>query len=281
MGKVPDLAVLRRKAQALCALHHGPEPLLLLNVWDTASARLVESLGFPAIATTSSGVANSLGYADGERLSRGEMLAVVARIAHAVTVPVSADLEAGYGEGEDAVKHTVRAAVEAGAAGFNLEDARRGVLLPFEAAVQRVRAARAAASETGVPLVINARSDAFHPGYVSGDRFAEAVRRANAYREAGADCLFLPFVSEAEVISRLARAVNGPLNILAGAQTPPLPELKRLGVARVSVGGALARAALSIIRRASDELRATGRFDFADGIITHAEMNRLLSHEAG
>ena len=175
----------------------------------------------------------------------------------------------------------MRAAVEAGAAGFNLEDARRGVLLPFEVAVQRVRAARAAASETGVPLVINARSDAFHPGYVSGDRFAEAVRRANAYREAGADCLFLPFVSEAEVISRLARAVNGPLNILAGAQTPPLPELKRLGVARVSVGGALARAALSIIRRASDELRATGRFDFADGIITHAEMNRLLSHEAG
>ncbi len=269
-----DSAALRRKAEVLRALHHGPEPLLLLNAWDAASARVVESLGFPAIATTSSGVANALGYADGEHLSREEMLAAVARIVRAVAVPVSADLEAGYGANTRAVAETVRLAVTAGVAGFNLEDSRGGVLLPLDQAVARVRAARAAAD---VPLVINARTDAFHPGYFQGDACAEAVRRANAYREAGADCLFLPFVSDAATIGRLVKAVHGPINILAAAGTPPLPELKDLGVARVSVGGALARAALTVIRQAARELHNTGSFDFISRIISHAEMHVLLT----
>lgn len=271
------LAALRRKAEALRALHHGPEPLLLLNAWDAASARVVESLGFPAIATTSSGVANALGYADGERLSREEMLAAVARMVRAVAVPVTADLEAGYGAGTQAVAATVRAAVSAGAAGCNLEDARNGALLPLKEALARVQAARAAAEAAGVPLVINARTDAFHPGYFQGDACAEAVRRANAYREAGADCLFLPFVSDAATIGRLVKAVHGPVNILAGANTPPLAELKKLGVARVSVGGALARAALTAIRQVAEELQATGSFGFASRIISHAEMHALLT----
>ncbi|MHB8405019.1 MAG: isocitrate lyase/PEP mutase family protein [Gammaproteobacteria bacterium] len=267
------LAALRRKAEALRARHHGPEPLLLLNAWDAASACVVESLGFPAIATTSSGVANALGYADGEHLSREEMLAAVTRIARAVAVPVSADLEAGYGANTGAVAETVQLAVTAGVAGFNLEDSRGGVLLPLDQAVARVRAARAAAD---VPLVINARTDVFHPGYFQGDMFKEAVRRANAYREAGADCLFLPFVSDAMTIGRLVKVIHGPINILAAAGTPPLPELKDLGVARVSVGGALARAALTVIRDVAQELRDIGSFDFTAGILTHAEMNALL-----
>lgn len=273
------LAELCRKAEILRTLHQGREPLLLLNAWDAASACVVESLGFPAIATTSAGMANALGYADGEQLGREEMLAAVARIARAVRVPVTADLEAGYGESWEAVVQTVQAAIEAGAAGFNLEDARAGALLPFDEAVQRVHSARQAAEHAGVPLVINARSDAFHPGYVTGDAFAEAVRRANAYRQAGADCLFLPFVSDTGVIGRLVKAVNGPINILATAQTPPLPELRTLGVARVSVGSALARAAMNVIRETAEKLRATGSFDFASGIIAYDEMNDLLQRK--
>jgi len=264
------------KVGALRALHHGGQPLVLLNVWDAASARVVESLGFPAVATTSSGIANALGYADGEQLSREEMLTAVTRVTRAVKVPVTADLEAGYGAGEQAIVQTVQAAIVAGAAGFNLEDARGGTLLPFEAAVQRVHAACTAAREAGVPLVINARTDVFHPGYVSGDPFTEAVRRANAYREAGADCLFVPFVSDAVTIGRLVKAIHGPINILAGLQTPPLPELQRLGVARISVGGGLARAALTVIREVAEELRATGSFGFTGRIISHGEMNALM-----
>jgi len=274
-----DSAALRRKAEVLRALHHGPEPLLLLNAWDAASACVVESLGFPAIATTSSGVANALGYADGEHLSREEMLAAVTRIARAVAVPVSADLEAGYGANTGAVAETVRLAVTAGVAGFNLEDSRGGVLLPLDQAVARVQAARATADAAGVPLVINARTDVFHPGYFQGDTFKEAARRANAYREVGADCLFLPFVSDAVTIGRLVKAIHGPINILAAVSTPPLPELKDLGVARVSVGGALARAALTVIRQAAQELHNTGSFDFTGHIISHAEMNTLFNRE--
>ncbi|HET7922343.1 MAG TPA: isocitrate lyase/phosphoenolpyruvate mutase family protein [Gammaproteobacteria bacterium] len=270
-------AELIRRAETLRALHHGQTPLLMLNIWDAASAVLVESLGFPALATTSSGMANALGYPDGEQVARADMLAAVARITRSIEVPVSADLEAGYGDDETAVVETVQAAIAAGVAGFNLEDSRGDRLLPFEQAVSRVRAARQAAEAAGVPLVINARSDALHPGYVDGDAFAEAVRRANAYREAGADCLFLPFVSDAGIIGRLVTSVDGPINILAGANTPPLPELARLGVARVSVGGALARAALGRVREVAEGVRQSGRFDFVRGIPGHDEMNTLLA----
>lgn len=277
MNGLSDNSALIRKAETLRTLHHGAEPLLLLNVWDAASAAVVESLGFPAVATSSSAVANALGYPDGEKLRREQMLEAVARIVQAVETPVTADLEAGYGAGAEAMAQTVHAAIAAGVAGFNLEDARAGTLLPIGQSVARVRAARRTAEAAGVPLVINARSDAFHPGYVQGDAFAEAVRRANAYREAGADCLFLPFVSDAAVIERLIKAVQGPVNILAGVSTPPLPELGRLGVARVSVGGALARAALTSIRQIAAELRTTGSFGFAGHILSHTEMENLMT----
>ncbi|TAM76480.1 isocitrate lyase/phosphoenolpyruvate mutase family protein [bacterium] len=264
------------KAARLLALHHDSPPLVLANAWDVASARLIEAAGFPAVATTSSGVANALGYPDGEFIGRDEMLAVVERIAAAVAVPVTADMEAGYGPAASDVAETVRRTIAAGAVGINLEDARRDGLLPLPEASMRISAARSAADAEGVHLVINARTDVFLLGGRGEEAFAEAVRRVNAYRQAGADSLFVPAVADGVLIGRLAKAISGPLNVLAGPATPPLPELARLGVARVSVGGSLARAALTVVRRVAEELQGPGTFTFAAGIITHAEMSDLL-----
>src|SRR5213595_1817972 len=195
-----------QQAERFRALHTGPRMLVLPNAWDAVSARLIEQGGFPAIATSSAGVAWALGYADGERISRGEMLAVVRRVVQGVRVPVTADVEAGYGATAEAAAETARGVIAAGAVGMNLEDAKpEGSLLPMEAQAERVRAARAAAPH----LVINARTDWFPKAGIE-----EAIRRANAYLAAGADCAFVPFVADREAIARLAREIRGPLNVL-------------------------------------------------------------------
>lgn len=246
------------KAERLRELHRAPPVLVLPNAWDVASARLVERRGFPVVATTSAGMAWVLGYPDGERIGRDEMLELVARIVRSVGVPVTADLEAGYGD----AGATAAAAWEAGVVGLNLEDR----LDPVEQHIERVRAMRAAG-----PLVINARTDVFLRG--SGD-VEEAIERANAYLRAGADCAFVPGVTDAETIGRLARGIEGPLNILAlGPETPPVAELERLGVARVSLGPVLARVALSALDEALDELTADGTFGYAATRLTSAELN--------
>ncbi len=204
------------KADALRQLHTAGPLLVLPNAWDAASARIFERAGFPALATTSAGIAYAQGYADGERISRAEMLAVVARIAARVALPVTADMEAGYGRAPEAVAETVRGVIAAGAVGMNLEDSREedgGALLDFPLAVERVRAARAAAGAAGVAIVLNARTDAFHAG---GPGIAEAVRRGNAFREAGADSVFVPFVADRDTIGRLVKEIAAPLNVLGG-----------------------------------------------------------------
>jgi 2-methylisocitrate lyase-like PEP mutase family enzyme len=270
----------RAKAELFQRLHQGPELLVLANSWDVASSRLVEAAGFPAVATSSAGVAWALGYADGEHISRDEMADMVRRICAAVRVPVTADMEAGYGQAPEAVAETMRVALAAGAVGLNIEDsvAQAGhKLLDRGLAVERIQAARAAADRAGIPAVINARTDAFFPGALkSGDAFAEAVARANAYRAAGAGSLFVPFIADPAVIGRLAREIDGPLNILARPGMPPLGELKALGVARVSVGGVLATSAYAVVRRAAAELKGPGTYRFAEGAIPHPEMNKLL-----
>jgi len=270
---------LRDKAEALRRLHAGPRALILANAWDVASARLVEAAGFPAIATSSAGVAFALGYPDGERISRAEMLDMVRRIARAVKVPVTADVEAGYGATAQAAAETARGVVAAGAVGMNLEDARDGRLLPLELQVERVRAARGAGDAAGVPLVINARTDAFGVGDLAdAQRAEEAIRRANAYLRAGADCAFVPFVADRAVIARLAGEIQGPLNVLGTPDSPPVAELERLGVRRISIGGGLARAAYGRARRVALEVKETGTFQsLREGTISYGEMQRLLS----
>ncbi len=269
----------RDKAEAFRKLHQGPGILVLPNAWDVATARLVEEAGFSAIATTSAGVAWALGYADGERISREEMLGVVRRIAAAVRVPVTADMEAGYGRAPEAAAETARGVIAAGAVGLNLEDGtNEGPLVDLALQVERLQAVREVGATAGVPLVINARTDAFELTELApARRFAEAVRRVNAYRAAGADCLFVVHVSDAETIGRLAREVDGPLNVLAGPPAPPIPELERLGVRRASLGPRVAQAALGAVRRAVIELRDRGSYTaLADVLIPFAELQRLV-----
>ncbi len=268
------------KAALFRRLHQGPGILVLPNVWDVASARIVEQAGFPAIATSSAGVAFALGYPDGERISRDEMTSVVARIVAHVGVPVTADMEAGYGRGPEDAAATVRAVIAAGAVGMNFEDSQGegGEPLLAEALqVERVRAAREAANATGVPFVLNARTDVFleQVGEPAG-RLAHAVRRLDAYRSAGADCLFAPGVSDPATIAMLVKEVHGPLNVLAVEASPPIRELERLGVARVSLGSGPMRAGLTVLRRLAEELRTAGTYGVLAGAIPHAELNRLL-----
>jgi 2-methylisocitrate lyase-like PEP mutase family enzyme len=274
------------KALAFRRLHDRSRILVLPNAWDVASARIFEEAGFDAIASTSAGVAATLGYPDGEQISRDEMAEVVRRIAHAVKVPVTADMEAGYGPGPDAVAETVRAVIAAGAVGLNLEDSTSDANHPlFEivAQVERIRAARQAAERGGVPLVINARTDVYLMAVgKESERFDHAVRRANAYHAAGADCLFVPGVREASVIAALAKAINGPINILAGPGAPVIAELEKLGVARVSLGSGPMRAALTFAKRIATELRTHGTYElFTRDVLTHAEVNKLMAARPG
>jgi 2-methylisocitrate lyase-like PEP mutase family enzyme len=250
------------RAAAFRSLHHAPPVLVLANAWDVASAVLIASLpGCRALATSSAGVAAVLGHPDGERIPAGEMLDMVRRVARAVDVPVSADLEAGYGD----AAATARAAWEAGAVGLNLEDADGAA----EEHADRVRAVRAAVPE----LVVNARVDRF----LVGDRdLEETLRRAALYLEAGADCIFVPGVTDAETIGRLADGIDAPLNVLAGPATPPVAELERLGVARVSVGSGLMRAVAADARRRAEAIFANGRFDVLEAAVGFDELGDLL-----
>lgn len=270
----------RDHAESFRQLHAGPGILVLPNAWDVATARLVEEAGFPGIATTSAGVAWAYGYPDGERISRNEMLEAVRRIAAAVRLPVTADVEGGYGATPEAAAETARAVVAAGAVGLNLEDGTTdGGLLDVALQVERLQAARDAGASSGVLLVINARTDAFEVrAWEPARRFAEAVRRANAYRAAGADCLFVPHVSDAATIGRLAREIAGPLNVIAGPPAPPIRELEQLGVRRASLGPRVVQAALGLVRRAVTELRERGTYEtMTELLIPFAELQRLLA----
>jgi 2-methylisocitrate lyase-like PEP mutase family enzyme len=276
-----DPSVQRDKAETFRKMHQGPEVLVLPNAWDAAGARVLEDAGFQAIATTSAGIACSLGYPDGQRISREEMAGAVARIVRAVSVPVTADMEGGYGSTEEAATATARSVVETGAIGFNFEDANDDParpLLDADLHASRVRAARQAADSQGVPLVINARTDVYLKSV--GDpawRFGETIRRGNLYLAAGADCIFVPGVLDAPTIGALCREIAGPVNILAIKGVPPINELGRLGVRRVSVGSGLMRAAMTLVRRAARELLESGTYSaFSEGAISHAEMNKLL-----
>jgi 2-methylisocitrate lyase-like PEP mutase family enzyme len=262
-------------------LHRGPAILVLPNAWDVASARVFEEAGFEAIGTTSAGIANSLGFPDGEEMPFADGMGVVERITAAVRVPVSADIETGFSETPDGVAERCRAVLASGAVGVNLEDGTREPSRPLvdvELHCEKVRAARTAGQAAGVALVINARTDVFLDSVGEpSTRLGEALRRANAYRKAGADCLFVPGVTDADTIGRLVRGIDGPINVLAGPASPPVAELQRLGVARVSLGSGPMRATLGFLLRAATEVRKRGTFGWLEGAISYADANRLVS----
>src|SRR3984893_10227460 len=212
-------------AREFLALHDGRKTLVLPNAWDVASARIFEEAGFPAVGTSSAGVAYALGYPDGQKISRSEMLAVVHRIAEAVGIPVTADVEAGYGARPEDVAETAREVLSAGAVGMNLEDTVDGkpdLLADLSLQREKIRAVVEASARAGVPLVLNARTDVFLAGIGAPETpHAHSIERLNAYREAGAQCLFAPGVKDNETIAQLVSDVRGPLNILAVAGTAP------------------------------------------------------------
>lgn len=276
-----DIEQQKAKANAFRAMHRGPHILLLPNVWDVASARIVEEAGFGAIATSSAGVAFTLGYPDGEKISREEMLARIGRIAKAVKVPVTADVEAGYGNRPEDAAQTARGVIEAGAVGMNFEDGTEDPahpLMDLSLQLEKIRAIREAALKTGILLVLNARTDVYLLQVGPPEkRYDEAVRRLLAFRDAGAECVFAPGLRDTETIRRIVQDVKCPVNILAGPGFPSVPELEKLGVARVSLGSGPMRATLGLVRRMAEELRSSGTYKALEGAPSHGEINKMLS----
>jgi len=269
------------KAEIFRNLHRGPSLLLLPNAWDAISARICAAAGFPSIATTSGGVSWALGYADGEAAPWPEVVAATARIVRVVSVPVTADIEAGFGDTPEAVGKSISEIIRAGVVGVNLEDGTpRGAaqIRTVADARERIAAARAAARAAGVPIVINARTDLYLRNIGDpGTRFDEAVERGKAYLAAGADCFYPITLRDPPTIARLVKALAAPININVRAGSPSVAELEALGVARASTASALALMAASTIRQIAEELKASGRFDALNPTMTQADAQRLFA----
>jgi 2-methylisocitrate lyase-like PEP mutase family enzyme len=270
----------KQLAETLKQAHQTPPLLLLPNAWDAMSARQFEAAGFGAIATTSGGVAWSLGFPDGEHAPWQEVVAATGRIVRVVRVPVTADIEAGYGETPEQVGQRIAEILQTGVVGFNIEDGLSSPDQPLrsiEDASARIRAARAAASAAGVPAVINARVDLYikNVGDPAG-RFAETVRRGKAYLAAGADCIYPFGLADMDTIERVVKALDGaPVNIVARPDTP-MAELERIGVARVSIASGATLVVMSMIKQIGEELHASRRFGMLKHTMTRPEAQALF-----
>jgi 2-methylisocitrate lyase-like PEP mutase family enzyme len=272
-----------RRAATFRQLHLMPKGFVMPNAWDEGSAILLAEVGFLALATTSAGIAFSMGKPDhavpdgAMPVPRSAMFERMRQIAAAVDLPVSGDLEAGYGDEPGAVAHTIRDAIEAGLAGGNIEDFSHGALYDEELAVDRIAAARAALDESGSSFVLTARTDGRLVDAAAP--IAESIRRANRYRQAGADCLYVPGVGDLETIQTLVREIDGPINVVMGLTGNALTvdDLLSAGVARISLGGSIARAALAFVRAGARELMERGTLGFADNQIPQRELNTLFA----
>lgn len=277
-----DSTVQKERAEQFRRFHHEAPLLVLPNVWDAASARIIAQAGFPAIATTSSGVATALGYSDGQQISREMLIEALARITRVVECPVTADIEAGYGNTIAEVLQTVKAVMATGVVGINIEDSRpqqENALVDTSFQVVLITALRELATALDVPFVINARVDVFLLAIGEpASRFENAVQRANAYLQAGADCVYPIGTLDRDVIAGLVKAIHGPVNILGGPRAPTLPELAQLGVARVSLGGGLMRSVLGHMRAIAQELFKHGTYNgMRTEMLSGAEFNSLFT----
>jgi 2-methylisocitrate lyase-like PEP mutase family enzyme len=259
----------KEKAELFLNFHHDKDILVLLNSWDSGSSKLIEACGYKAIATTSMGIAASLGYPDCQVIQLSEMIQTITGIVNGVQVPVTVDIEAGYGNDIDEIIDSVKKIIATGIVGINIEDsiALNPVLIDELEFCERISAIRALSDSLGFHLVINARTDSFYTSSGSPrEKLTKSIKRGNKYREAGADCIFVQPVWEKETISTLVKEINAPINILAnpgiGAGMPPsVRELQDLGVARVSLGSALMKATLALIKKVAVELSAKGTYD--------------------
>jgi 2-methylisocitrate lyase-like PEP mutase family enzyme len=254
----------KEQAEQFRRLHHSAPLLVLPNVWDAASARVIEQAGFPALATTSSGVAAALGYNDGQNISREMLVEALARITRVVECPITADIEAGYGNSIEEVLQTVRAVIATGVVGINIEDSlkqQQKALAEISYQVELIKALRELAMTIDVPFVINARVDVFLLAIGEPEsRFEHAVQRASAYLQAGADCIYPIGMLHRNTIAALVSAIDGPINILGGSPELTLPDLAQLGVARVSLAGGVMRAVLGHLRAIAQELLEHGSY---------------------
>jgi 2-methylisocitrate lyase-like PEP mutase family enzyme len=268
------------KAERLRALHKTPPILVLPNAWDAVSARIFEAEGFPAIATTSAGVAATLGYQDGGAVPAHEMIDAISRIARAVGVPVTADIEHAYATTPDAVADVVTRVVAAGAVGINLEDILPGAadLEPIGIQADKITTVAKATRKAGVPVVINARTDVFLRAIGAPEtRLAVAIERGRAYLAAGADCVFVPGAFDRETIAALVAGIGGPINIIALAGAQSTAELEALGVARVSVGSGPHRATMALTRDIAQELKTRGTYDsFTRHAMPYVDVQTLM-----
>lgn len=267
------------KARDFRELHHMKRILILPNAWDVPSARIFENEGFPAVATSSAGLMVSLGYPDGEEMSRDEFVAAVGRIARVISAPLSVDIVAGFGKTSKEVITTVKAVLKAGGIGINIEDFIHATkkLYPVERQVENVKAIKKLGDTMGIPLVINARTDALRFG--AGDeeaKFREAVSRAAAYRDAGADCVYPMGLIDAASIKRFVKEIDFPINVMVRKGLPPVKELEMLRVARVSFGPSASYASMGLLKRASREVLENGTYqNLIEGAISFDELNTL------
>lgn len=275
-----------QKAEGFLARHHDPKLLVLPNIWDPLGARLLEDLGYPAVATASAAVAYSMGYDDGEKISFAMMLETIGRIAAAVDVPLTADIEQGYGESADEVADHAGQVLQAGAVGVNLEDsiAEGSPLRSIDSQCERIHAVRMMADREGIPLVINARTDVFMvrtPGSRS-DKVAETIARGKAYRDAGADCIYPITVGDLDTIKVIREGIEAPINIFATAATASMKELEALGVSRLSLGPGLIKAALTTMKKIALGLKNYEPYDaFTSEAMSSEEIQRYACKAGG
>lgn len=262
-------SIQKEKAELFLKYHHDKEILVLLNSWDIGSSKLIEACGYKSVATTSMGIAASLGYPDCEVIQLPEMLEVITGIINAVEVPVTVDIEAGYGNNLNEIIDSAKKIIATGIVGINIEDSidLNPVLIDEMEFCERISAIRALSDSMDFHLVINARTDSFYTSTDSTqEKLSESIRRGNKYREAGADCIFVQPVWEKETIATLVKEINAPINILANPTigegvTPSISDLQGLGVARVSLGSGLMKATLALIKKVANELSEKGTYN--------------------
>ncbi|MER7395545.1 isocitrate lyase/phosphoenolpyruvate mutase family protein [Streptomyces sp. NPDC000151] len=276
----PSTAAQHRRAVAFQQLHEGPQPFVVPNPWDAGTARILTGLGFAALATTGAGLAHGMGLPDGaDPIGRTEILDNAAAIVAATPLPVSADLESGFGDSPEEVAETIRRAAAVGLVGGSVEDSTglaEDPVRPLEEAVERVAAAVAAAKELDFPFLVTARAENFFQGRPDLD---DTIRRLQAYEAAGADVLYAPALPDADAIRAVCSAVSAPVNVLVGSPALRLSvtELGALGVRRISVGSALSRASLGAVVRAAQEIRDHGTFGFGADAVPYAEANAMMA----
>jgi 2-methylisocitrate lyase-like PEP mutase family enzyme len=272
-----DRARQAEMARSFLARHEAPPVLLLPNAWDALSARLFVAGGFDALATTSGGVAWALGYPDGEQAPWAEVVAATARIVRSAQVPVTADIEAGYGVTPAALAAHVAEIIQTGVVGINLEDGLHGPMRSVEDATARLSAAREAARKEGVPIVLNARCDIFHLQYgEESTRFGATVARCKAYLAAGADCVYPFGLRDPATIAEFVRAIRGPVNITGRPGMPDAAAFERMGVARITIASAPTLVMMSNVQKLAAELRATGGFEMLTTTFRHPDAQKLF-----